>query len=229
MLQPSRWFVRCRSTERSPASSMRDPGRASIEGSSAPCFSHAALSATWRACNLTSDALVATTSPGSTSRSIPRGWLPGLVLTSRSSKTRGSVGTRAPFFDEYFLFPALFASTSACALVEAEGRGVFESPPPYPRLCRRRPASSVAFTARRVPPGMNPALRHAARFEPLQQELRSPAGVEEATASGSDLASSVHPKTPKDAESDASRRFLQSRQPTSTTTNRPDPRSAVGS
>jgi hypothetical protein len=102
-LQPWRWLVRCRSAERAPTSSMCGPGRAFDRCSSAPCLSRPALSAKLRACNLTSGALVATTSPSPTLRSSLGGWPPDFTLTTRSSKTGGLVETRTPSLDEYSL------------------------------------------------------------------------------------------------------------------------------
>jgi len=67
-------------------------------------------------------------------------------------------------------FASLPAPASACASTLAR-HGIVENPPPYPRLCRRAPASSAAFTRRAVV-GFLPRPRD--RLDPA---LVSPEGV----------------------------------------------------
>jgi len=89
------------------------------------------------------------------------------------------------------------ALITACAAIRNRGYRIIENPPPYPRLRRRRPASDIVFTLR-IP------ARQAPR-EPMSYPGEPPASWMIAS------------------ETDVSRRLLQSEQPTSTTTNLPNP------
>jgi len=175
----------------------RIPGGASIESPAAPCFPSAALSATGEHVAPPLTPLVAT-APFEPDLSIrPALATARIRLHPCLVKGNGFFAPGTPSLDECSL-RASPPSDLGSRLGQTMGHRIIESPPPYPRLrhaARPRPASNALFVG------------EGSRASP-------------ALASGLDPASSVAGGL---VGPDASRRLLQSEQPTSTTTNLPIP------
>lgn len=180
-----------------PGSSTARSWGASIESPTAPCFPSAALSATGEHVAPPLTPLVAT-APLEPDLSIrPTLVAARIRLRPCLVKGNGFIAPGTPSLDECPL-RASPPSALGLRLGQTMGHRIIESPPPCPRLRRSatpRPASNALFVG------------EGSRASP-------------ALTSGLDPASSVAGGIPGP---DASRRLLQSEQPTSTTTNLPIP------